>query len=158
MQGNIGRHTLQNLFNVGAETGETDIDISAAVYTAFVDLLTVEAPVGGLQDCRIDIDVNKTTTGWDTVATAADTIDACLVLMVDDTNYRLLQNGTQITANGDGSLEMSENGFSFKTGPLASGETVKVKVKLSAERGDCVLPYKVTYVGKAPTITAVAAG
>jgi hypothetical protein len=138
--------------------GTTDIDISAAVYTGFIDILTVEAPAGGLAECRIDIDVNKATTGLDTVATAADTFDCCLTGSPDGTNYRLLQNGTQITANGDGSLEMSENGWSFKTGPLAAGESVKVKIKLSAERDDAELPYRVTYLGNAPTITAVAAG
>jgi len=154
----IGKHTLTTLFNVGVATGDTDVDISAAVYTAFVDLLTITAPVGGLQSCRVDIDVNKATTGLDTVATAADTFDACAVIAVDDTNYRLLKNGTQITANGDASLEMSENGWSFDLGPLNGGEIVKIKIKLSAERDDAELPYKVTYIGEAPTITAVAAG
>ena len=154
----IGKHTLTTLFNVGVAIGDTDVDISAAVYTAFVDLLTITAPVGGLQSCRVDIDVNKATTGLDTVATAADTFDACAVMAVDDTNYRLLKNGTQITANGDASLEMSENGWSFDLGPLNGGETVKIKIKLSAERDDAELPYKVTYIGEAPTITAVVAG
>jgi len=154
----IGRNTLKTLFNVEALTGDTDVDISAADYTAFVDLLTITAPIDGLQNCRIDIDVNKATTGLDTVATAADTFDACAVIAVDDTNYRLLQSGTQITANGDASLEMSENGWSFDIGPLAGGEIVKIKIKLSAERDDAELPYKVTYIGEAPTITAVAAG
>ena len=153
-----GRHTLTNLFNVGVATGETDVDISEADYTTFVDILTIIAPVGGLQNCVVSIDVNKATTGLDTVATAADTFDACAVIAVDDTNYRLLKNGNQITANGDGSLEMSENGWSFDLGPLNAGEIVKIKIKLSAERDDAELPYKVTYIGQAPTITAIAAG
>ena len=154
----IGRHTLQTLFDVETASGETDIDISAAVYTAFADLLTIEAPVNGLIDCRVDLDVNKATTGLDAVATASDTFDAVAVISADGTNYRTLKNATQITANGDGTLEMSENGWSFDIGPLAGGETVKIKVKLSAERDDAEIPYKVTYVGEAPTITAVAAG
>ena len=154
----IGKSTLNTLFNVGVAIGETDVDISAAVYTAFVDILTIVAPVEGLQSCRVEIDVNKATTGLDTVATAADTFDACVVIAVDDTNYRQLKNGTQITANGDGSLEMSENGWSFDLGPLKARETVKIKIKLSAERDDAELPYKVTYIGQAPTITAIAAG
>jgi len=154
----IGKHTLTNLFNVGVVTGDTDVDISAAVYTAFVDLLTIVAPVGGLQNCRVDIDVNKATTGLDVVATAADTFDACAVIAVDDTNYRLLKTGSQITANGDASLEMNENGWSFDIGPLNGGETVKIKIKLSAERDDAELPYKVTYIGQTPTITAIVAG
>lgn len=154
----LGRHTLYNLFEVGTLTGTTDVDISAAVYTGFVDLLTITAPVGGLTECRIDLDVNKATTGLDTVATASDTFDCCLVGSPDGTNYRLMQNGTQITANGDGSLEMSENGWSFKTGPLHSSAVIKVKIKLSAERADAEIPYRVTYFGQAPTITAVAAG
>jgi hypothetical protein len=153
-----GRHSLSRFLKPKSASGTTDIDISAAVYTGFVPLLTVQAPPGGLQDCRIDLDMNKATTGVDAVATAADTIDCCLVGSPDGTNYRLLQNGTQITANGNGSLENSEDGFSFKTGPIGPNETVKAMIKLSAERDDAEVPYRVTYLGEAPTITAVAAG
>ena len=142
---------------VGEATGDADIDISEAVYTGFINILTVTAPSTGLQACRIDIDVNKATTGFDNIATAADTIDIALVGQFDGTNYRNMQNATQITANGDGSLEHSEDGVSFDIGPLGPNESLQVHVKLSAERDDCELPYRVAYVGSAPTITPVAA-
>ena len=142
---------------VGEATGDADIDISEAVYTGFVNILTVTAPSTGLQACRIDIDVNKATTGFDTIATAADTIDIALVGQFDGTNYRNMQNATQITANGDGSLEHNEDGVSFDLGPLGPNESLQVHVKLSAERDDAELPYRVSYVGSAPTITPVAA-
>jgi hypothetical protein len=64
----------------------------------------------------------------------------------------------QITANGDGSLDASESGMSFIVGPMDSSASIQIHVKLSAERGDCELPYRVTYIGAAPTITPVAAG
>lgn len=143
---------------VGTATGDADIDISEYVYTGYINCLTVTAPATGLVDCRIDIDFNKVTTGWDTIATAADTLDCVLVAQVDGTNYRSTQLASaQIIANGDGSLDASESGVSFHTGPLAAAESVQVHVKMSAERGDCELPYRVTYVGAAPTITPIAA-
>lgn len=148
---------LLNLMAVGEATGEADIDISEADYTAYTNILTVTAPATGLSNCQIDIDVNKATTGWDTVSTAADTIDISLVGQVDGTNYRTLSNATQITANGDGTLENNESGVSFNTGPLGPNKSVQVHVKLSVERADAELPYRVSYVGAAPTITPVAA-
>ena len=153
----VVRYIQEKQLTIGEATGDADIDISEAVYTGFINILTVTAPSTGLQACRIDIDVNKATTGFDTIATAADTIDIALVGQFDGTNYRNMQNATQITANGDGSLEHSEDGVSFDIGPLGPNESLQVHVKLSAERDDCELPYRVTYVGSAPTITPVAA-
>lgn len=142
--------------NVTEATGEADIDISEADYTGYINIMTVTAPAGGLMDLRIDLDVNKATTGWDTISTAADTIDITLVGQVDGTNYRTMQNATQITANGDGSLENNESGVSFHVGPLGPNESLQVHVKLSVERDDAELPYRVSYTGAAPTITPVA--
>jgi len=139
-------------------TGEADIDISEADYTAFQTLLTITPAAGeNLIDCVIDLDFNKTTTGWDTVSTAADTLDIAVVSKVDDTNWRNLLNGTQITANGDGSLENSEDGVRLKVGMVGEDGEVAVKVKVNAERADAEIPYRVTYRGAAPTITPVAA-
>jgi len=150
--------SIKSDMSVGEATGDADIDISEAVYTAFVNVLTVTAPATGLADCVIDIDFNKATAGWDTIATAADTLDCVLVKQVDGTNYRSTQKASaQITANGDGSLDASESGMSFNVGPMQANASVQVHVKISAERDDCELPYRVTYVGAAPTITPVAA-
>ena len=142
---------------VGEVTGDADIDISEAVYTGYINILTVIAPATGLASCRIDIDANKEITGWDTISTAADTIDIVLVGQFDGTNYRTIENATQIAANGDGSLENNESGVSFNIGPLGPNESLQIHVKLSAERDDVELPYRVTYVGAAPTVTPVAA-
>jgi hypothetical protein len=143
---------------VGTATGDADIDISEADYTTYINILTVTAPSTGLIDCRIDIDVNKATTGWDNVATAADVLDVVAVAQIDGTNYRSTQKASaQITANGDGSLDASESGISFDIGPLAAAESIQIHVKMDTERGDCELPYRVTYVGAAPTVTPVAA-
>lgn len=151
------RYMQEKLLNISEATGEADIDISEAVYTGYINILTVTASATGLANCRIDIDVNKATTGWDTIATAADTIDISLVGQIDGTNYRTIENATQITANGDGSLENNESGVSFNIGPLGPNESIQVHVKLSAERDDAELPYRVSYVGATPTVTPIAA-
>ena len=143
--------------SVGEATGDADIDISEAVYTGYINVLTVTAPATGLISCVIDIDFNKATTGWDNIATAADVLDCVLVKQIDGTNYRSTQLASaQITANGNGTLDASESGVSFNVGPMQANASVQVHVKMNAERDDCELPYRVTYVGAAPTITPVA--
>lgn len=143
----------------GEVAGEADIDISEADYTAFQTLLTI-APAAGapLADLVVDLDWNKATTGFDTVATAADTLDVCVQTKTDGTNWRTVLSGTQITANGDGSLEAQESGERLKIGAVGVTGQVRVLVKVSTERGDCEIPYRVLYrASAAPTITAVAA-
>lgn len=144
---------------VGEVTGDADIDISEYDYTTYINCLTVTASATGLASCRIDIDFNKLTTGWDTIATAGDTLNCVCVVQTDGTNYRSTQIASaQITANGDGSLDASESGMSFVLGPMQANASIQIHVKLSAERADCELPYRVTYVGAAPTVTPIAAG
>jgi hypothetical protein len=153
-------HSLAALgiqLGVAEATGDADIDISEADYTGYINMLTVTAPATGLIACRIDIDFNKATTGWDTVSTAADVLDCVAVVQVDGTNYRSTQIASaQITSNGDGTLDASESGMSFIMGPMQANASVQIHVKMNAERGDSEQPYRVTYVGAAPTITAVA--
>ena len=147
---------------VKSTTGVTDIDISAAVYTDYVTLLTVAPQTGyDLLDLTIDLDWNKETSGFDTIATASDTLDSCVVMNIDGTNYRKLLTGTQVTATGAGTLADDASGQRFSIGLLPSGCSAVVKVKLSAERADCEIPYRVSYrseVAKEPTITPVVAG
>ena len=144
----------------GEATGDADIDISESDYTGYIELLKVE-PNGSsvLADLSIFLDWNKTTTGFDTIATAGDTLDCVCQVKVDGTNWRFHSAGTQVTANGDGSLDETEDGQVFRVGPLGAGSDVRILVKLSAERDDCEIPYRVVYVGAstAPTVTAVAA-
>lgn len=142
-------------------TGTTDIDISAADYTGFIDILTIVPATGeDLKDIVIDLDFDKATTGVNEVATNADTLDCNLYAKVDGTNYVGIESMTQITLTGTaGSIATGKGGHRFKVGLLDSASGLKVKVKLSAERADAEIPYRITYVGKeAPTVTAVAAG
>ena len=145
---------------VGEITGDADIDVTAFNYTAdYVNLLTITAPSTGLLSCRVDIDFNKGTTGWDNIATAADVLDCLAVIQVDGTNYRATQLASaQIVANGNGTLDVTESGMSFIFGPMAPNASVQIHVKMDTERADCELPYRVTYVGAAPTVTAIIAG
>lgn len=137
-------------------TGTADIDVSAAVYTAFVPLMAVTAPAYyGLDDLVIELDYNKDTTGWDAVATDADTLDVAVARKVDGTNYRRVLYGTQATAGAT----MATTGQRFNIGAVPPGEIVQIQVKESAERGDVEIPYRVIYKGEvAPTVTPVAAG
>jgi len=150
-------HTL--LLPVESAAGEADIDITAADYTGYIALLTI-APAASspLVDCYIDLDLNLATTGWDTVSTASDTIDICAAVKIDGTNYRGIANATQVTAAGDGSLALNVSGVRLNIGTVGVTEDVVVYVKLSVERADAAIPYRVFYrAAAAPTITPVAA-
>ncbi|GAF96690.1 unnamed protein product, partial [marine sediment metagenome] len=140
-------------------TGDADTDDDQADYTTYQTLMTVTAPATGLMDCTIDLDFNKASTGWDTVYTAADTLDVIVVKQVNGSDYRATQSASmQITANGNGTLDDTESGWSYRVGPMQTNCSVQIKIKVSQERGDCVIPYRVTSVGAAPTIVAVEAG
>ena len=156
----LGRYkkllNLNTYDTVATSTGNADIDISAADYTAMVTVLTITAPATGLVDLSIDLDYAKATTGVDVVATASDTLDVAVYEKVDGTNERMILSNTQVTLAGDGSVEHS--GDRFNIGQVAASGVITVKVKLSAERADAEIPYRVNYRGlSAPTITAVAA-
>ncbi len=131
------------------------MDVSEAVYTGFIALMVITAPARyGLDDLVIELDYDKDTTGWNAVATDADTLDVAVARKVDGTNYRRVLYGTQATAGA----AMATTGQRFNVGSIAPGETIQIQVKESAERGDVEIPYRVTYKGEvAPTITAVAA-
>lgn len=138
-------------------TGEADIDISEADYTGFVTLLTITPDTSKpLADLVIDLDYNKATTGVDTVATASDTLDVYVYTKVDGTNARVALKGSQKTLTGAGTLV--DSGERFNVGAVSVAQTVIVKVKLNAERGDAEIPYSITYRALgAPTVTPVAA-
>lgn len=145
---------------LGVLTGITDIDISAAVYTGFIDILTIEPGSESLKDLVVDLDFDKATTGVNEVATASDTLDCMAYVSVDGSNYVGVEQMTQITLSGTaGTITTGKGGHRFKLGSLDSSCAVKIKVKLSAERADAEIPYRITYIGKvAPTVTDVAAG
>jgi hypothetical protein len=145
---------LENLLKPRVLTGEADIDISAAVYTAYVELLRIE-PVSALRDLVIDLDFNKATTGWDAVSTASDTLDLAVFAKIDGTNYRYLESATQLIAVGGAAHTTA--GRRLKIGAVDVGEDISIRVKLSAERGDIEIPYRINYCSEtAPSVTAVA--
>jgi len=148
--------TATGSLNPVTATGDADIVVSASNYTAgFVTLLTI-TPAAALTDLVIDLDYCKAATGVSTVATNNDTLDVYVFGKIDGTNARVLKKGTQKTLTGD--VNMVDSGERFILGPVAAAEVITVGVKLSAERADAEIPYRVTYVGSAaPTITAVAA-
>ena len=137
--------------------GEADIDISAAVYTAYVELLKIEPRAGApLSDVVLDLDLNKATTGWDTVSTGSDTLDIAVFSKIDGTNYRHIKSASQLTAVGNGSHATA--GVRLEIGAIGPDSPVSIRVKLNAERDDVEIPYRLLYKGdRAPSITAVAA-
>ena len=139
---------------VGSSVGEAFLDASEEDWTneAGTAILNIDPGASPLSAMSIWLDWNKTTTGWDTKATAAQTIDTVCVGSADGTNFRTLKAGTQVTASGNGSLTITESGQLFEFGPV--GEAIEVRILVSAEPLDCEIPYLITYVGTAPTITA----
>jgi len=135
--------------------GIADIDISAADYTDYVTLLTI-APQSGnmLYDLEVDLDFVKATTGFDAVATANDTLDVAAFVKIDGTNSRGIVAATQVKATG--TLDAVKGAARLSIGSV--GQTVEIKVKLSAERADVKIPYRVTCRGGTPSVTAVVAG
>ena len=146
---------------LGYETGTTDIDITAADYTAYVLALTIVPATGeSLRDLVIDLDFDKATTGVNEVATAADVLDCKMDIMIDGTNYIGVEAMSQITLTGTaGSIADGVGGHRFKVGALDSTSAVKIFVKIDTEREDAEIPYRITYRSKtAPTITPVVEG
>lgn len=142
--------------DVNVLTGNAGIDISAAVYTGFIPFLMINPAEGeGLVDCVIDIDLDKATDGVNEVATASDTVICALQTRVDGTNWVTTELMSSITLTGTaGSIADGKNGHKFKVGLVDPTGLVRVSIKLSAERADCYIPYRVTYIGATPTVTA----
>ncbi len=142
-------------------TGEADIDISEAVYTGWIDLITI-ANVSNryvIEDVVLLFDLAKASTGFVAVHTA-ETIQFCHLRKVDGTNWRR-SIGENLAPVGETVAVNPTNGaaglIEMRLGHIAPNEDVKVQVILSAEVGDTEFPYSLTYRGPKPTITAVAA-
>jgi len=147
---------LADVTNPAVLSGDADIDISEAVYTGYITLLTV-TPVAACDDLVIDLAYNKASTGVSAVATNNDTLDVIVLAETDGTNSTaMIINSTQVTLTGTATPIIT--GQRFKVGMVDAGNTITVKVKISAERADAEIPYKVHYrSASAPTVTAVAA-
>ena len=141
--------------------GETDIDVSAADYTAYILLLTIANPSAKhfIEDCVVHFDLNQDTTGFGAVNTT-ETIALAVARKIDGTNYRIggNTNGDDETPTMTGTVAAVNRGMGLRVGPIGPDEDCQIWVRLSAETGgDCALPYVVYYRGPKPTITEVAA-
>lgn len=156
----MNNYWTENLYNhlcPRTVSGTTDIDISAFVYTGFVTLLTIE-PRTAIRDMAIYLDFDKETTGVNDVATNADTLDAQVFTKVDGSVYVAVETMTQKTLTGTFGLAAG-GGWVIKVPALDVTQDLIIKVKLSAERADAEIPYRIVYCSEqAPTVTAVAAG
>lgn len=149
--------TLYNYLKPRTLSGTTDIDISEAVYTGFVTILTI-APAAAVRDMTIYLDFDKETTGVNDVATNNDTLDAQVFTKVGGSVYVAVELMTQKTLTGTFGLAAG-GGWMIKIPSLDTTQDLVIKVKLSAERADAEIPYRITYCSEqAPTVTAVAAG
>lgn len=160
---NPGRHGVWEAppwRKIKGTNGESDIDISAAVYTNFTPLLTISNPSARafIEDCWVFIDLDKATTGFIAVH-AAETITFAVARKVDGTNWRVDQNangGAPVTAVA-GTLATSSPMVGIRVGPIGPDEDCRIDVQLSAEVADTELPYVIYYRGPKPTITEVSA-
>jgi len=135
-------------------TGETDIDISAGDYTAFLPLLTITPDSGrALRDVTVFLDLAKATTGF-AAGHSTETIQFAVSRKVDGTNWRREASVPATALTGTlAALRMQK----IAVGDVNSGESVRIEVILSAEAADTEFPYVITYQGEDPTVTAVAA-
>jgi hypothetical protein len=148
---------------VTGDNGETDIDLDAADYTAYVLLLTIANPSARnfIDDCYVYFDLDKATTGWGAVATS-QTLALAVARKIDGTNYRIDANtnlGLESPAM-TGSVAAVTRGMGLHVGPIGPSEDCQIFVRLSTEAavsGDVEIPYIVYYQGPAPTITEVEA-
>jgi hypothetical protein len=148
---------------VTGDNGETDIDLDAADYTAYVLLLTIAngSAKNFIEDCYVHFDLNKATTGWGAVATT-QTLALAVARKIDGTNYRIggNTNGDDETPTMTGSVAAVNRGMGIHVGPIGPDEDCQIFVRLSTEAavsGDVEIPYVVYYRGPAPTITEVEA-
>ena len=149
--------TLYNYLKPRTLTGTTDIDITAANYTGFVEILNI-APTAAIRDMAIYLDFDKETTGVNDVATNSDTLDAQVFTKIDGTVYVAIESMTQKTLTGTFGLAVG-GGWTIKIPALDTTQDLSIRVKLSAERADAEIPYRIVYCSeKTPTVTAVAAG
>lgn len=140
-------------------TGEADIDVSAADYTAYVLLLTIEPAAGApLWGAEVVFDLAKAATGF-AAGHAAQTIQFAVARKVDGTNYRIEAGDPRAESTAISGTNSAGRAIRLDLGSIGVTEDCQVFVKLSAENGvDVELPYALSYhASAAPTVTPVAA-
>lgn len=139
------------------QTGTTDVDVSAADYTSPVALLTIDPTAGhAMHDVLVSFDLDKTTTGFNDVATGTITAIFTVQRKTDGTNWRseIATVSSAITAT----LAASSS-YTVNLGTVTPTEGARIAVTLGDETtsGDMEFPYSVTYRAPATaTFTEVA--
>lgn len=140
--------------------GETDIDITQAVYTAFVLLLTIanESSETFIDDCYVHFDLDHAATGFGAGYTS-ETIQFGVARAIDGTNYKIDASTADggLSATCTGTLAATNRAMGIHVGPIGPDEDCRIYVTVSTEVADVDLPYVVYYRGTKPTITEVAA-
>lgn len=144
---------LYDKAQIQVHTGTTDVDASAADYTSFQALLTIEPAANtAMHDVLITLDLDKTTTGFVTVSKSV-TSQLALQRKIDGTNWRTDIASIQTLSTAT-AWEQSKT-FEVKT--IEPGADLRVVVLQSSEGGDMEVPYRVTYrSAKVATFTDVA--
>lgn len=136
-------------------SGTTDIDDSAQTETSAFAILTVTPEADcPLQDCIIDLDLAKATTGFAAVETSITAIFYA-AHKVDGTNWRR-RAGNEAALSGTLAAARMQR---INVGFVPVGEEVRIEVVFSSDvTSDMEIPYQVHFKAlQAPTITAVAA-
>lgn len=137
-------------------TGEADIDVSEADYTAFQVLVTIVPATGApLADAEIVFDLAKASTGFGPGHTT-ETIQFAVARKVDGTNWRTDAEQVTTAITGTNAALASVH---LPIGSVGVTEQVRVMVILSAENAvDVEIPFALAYnAAAAPTVTPVAA-
>lgn len=151
----VSKYQLLQEARLTVETGEADMDISAAAYTGFIALLTI-APQAGrpLTDVEVEFDLAKATTGF-AAGHTAETIVFAVQRKIDGTNWRTDLVSQTTAVSGTNAAAAAQR---LKIGTITPTEQARVAIKMSAEAADAEFPYVLSYRGEQPTVTAVAAG
>lgn len=147
--------------------GTTDVDVTAADYTAGAALLTIE-PVAGYPIRNVDIylDLAKDTTGLIVVNTT-ETIGFVVQQKIDGANWQGVDAWPKAGESGilvpdaAGDLDADAwQGVHWHFDSIHPNADLRILLVLDAETGgDAEVPYRITYEGPvAPVVTAVAAG
>lgn len=147
---------LVNKGRVRCHTGTTDIDISAAVYTGWITLLTITPATGqAIKNLNLELDLAKATTGF-AAGHTTETVQFAWARKVDGTNLRTHANTATTAISG---TNAAAGGQLMRADYVDDGVPIVLMVKLSAEAADTTFPYRCTYEsGAAATFTEVLAG
>jgi len=136
-------------------SGTTDIDDSAQTETSAFAILTIAPQTGSpLEDCIVDIDLAKATTGFGAVETSI-TVTFAVAHKVDGTNWRRRVINEAALSGTLAAARMQR----IPVGFVPVDAQARIEATFSSDvTSDMELPYQLHYKGRqAPTVTEVAA-